>query len=124
MAEQKKQSDIRRAKKESLLYREISSFFLRITMDDLNLSGVYINTVKLSPDKGTCTVLFVSEDGPELFREKLHSLILYKPALRKAISQSISSRYTPQLVFKYDVQFEKQRKLENLFDQLKMEDKL
>lgn len=123
MVEQK-QSDIRRARKEALFFKEVSKFFLRITMDDPGLSGLYINSVKLSPDKSSCSVFFISENGPEDFEKRLPNLILYKPALRKAISQSIPSRYTPQLVFKYDAQFEKQRKLEALFDRLKLEDKL
>ncbi len=120
----KRQKDIRRAKKEALFFKEISKFFLRILLDDENLSGLFINAVKLSPDKSVCAVLFCSHKGQEDFQKKLPDLILYKPALRKAISQSIQNRYTPELVFKYDMQFEKQRRLESLFDQLKVEGKL
>lgn len=120
----KKQSDIRRAQKEALFFRELSQFFLRVTLDNPNLIGVHINSVKLSPDKSVCTIYFYSDKGEEDFREKLSELILYKPSLRKALSQAIPSRYTPQLVFKYDAQFEKQQKLEKLFDDLKQEGKL
>ncbi|MCK5632383.1 ribosome-binding factor A [bacterium] len=124
MITDKKQSEIRRAKKESLYYREISTFFMRILLDDQNLNGLHINAVKLSPTKSVCSVLFNSDDGQEDFKKRLPDLILYKPALRKAISQNIRSRYTPDLVFKYDVQFEKQYKIESLFDRLKQENKL
>jgi len=120
----KKQSDIRRAKKESLYYKEISSFFLRIALDDSNLNGLHLNSVKLSPSKTVCIALFYCNGGEQEFKEKIPSLILYKPAMRKALSQNISSRYTPELVFKYDKQFEKQQKIEDLFNKLKLEGQL
>jgi len=120
----KRQSSVRRAQKESLYYREISKLFQQIFMDDKSLDGLYINSVKLSPDKSVCNVLFFSDNGQEHFKKLLPDLILYKPSLRKAISQNIRSRYTPQLKFKYDVQFEKQQKIETLFDRLKVQNKL
>jgi len=120
----KKQRDIRRAKKEALYYRELSGLFLRVTLDDPQLADLHISSVKLSPDAGVCTLFFFSKKGREGFKNDLPSLILYKPSLRKALSQNIRSRYTPQLVFKYDDQFEKQCKLDSLFDQLKMDGKL
>lgn len=121
---EKKQTDVRRSQKEKLYYKEISRLFLQLTMDDSALSGLWINGVRLSPDKSVCNVLFISDKGQEDFENRLPDLILYKPSLRKAISQSIRSRYTPQLKFKYDVQFEKQQKIEDLFDRLKVENKL
>lgn len=118
------QKDIRRAKKEALYHKEISKLFLRLCIDDKNLSGIHISSVKLSPDKSVCTILFYSDKGMNHFDKHLPDLILYKPSMRKAISQKIPSRYTPELVFKYDIQFEKQQKLEALFERLKVEGKL
>jgi len=120
----KRETDIRRAKKEALYFRELSRLFLQITLDNPDLNGIHISAVQLSPDKSVCNVLFFSEDGFDDFQERLPILILYKPSMRKAIAQSIPSRYTPELVFKYDKQMEKQRRLEALFDQLKVEGKL
>lgn len=120
----KKEAEIRRARKEALYFREISQLVLQITLDDPELNGVHISSVRLSPDKSVCNVLFSCEEGPEEFRKRLSNLILYKPSLRKALSQRIPSRYTPNLVFKYDAQMEKQRRLETLFDKLEVEDKL
>jgi len=119
-----KQIGVRRAQKESLYYKEISKLFLQVTLEDKNLSGLHVNKVVLSPDKSVCNVLFYSEDGHDHFKQRLQDLILYKPSLRKALSQAIKSRYTPELKFKYDTQFEKQQKIEKLFDRLKVENKL
>lgn len=116
-----RQSEVRKARKESLLYREISTFFMRITQNDPAFSGIFINSVKLSPDRSSCSIFFACAQGEEDFQQRLSHLILYKPALRKAVSQAIQARYTPQLIFKYDSQFDKQNKLNLLFDQLKTE---
>lgn len=117
-------SEIKRAQKESLLLRHISSFFLQIVLDEKELVGFAINRVKLSPDKGTCTVLFIAPGGIEEFEQKRDLLILYKPSLRSAISKVIHGRYTPDLIFKYDEAFEKQRRVNEIIDKLKDEGKL
>ncbi len=44
--------------------------------------------------------------------------------MRKAISSIRNSRYTPNIVFKYDLNFEKQCRLDALFAKLKLENKL
>ena len=119
-----RQSEIRRARKESLLFKELSSFFMRITQNDPALVGIFINAGVLSPDKASCSVLFAAAHGKSYFEEHFGQLILYKPALRKALSQTIQARYTPQLIFKYDDRFEKEQKLNTLFDHLKAEGKL
>jgi ribosome-binding factor A len=115
-------SDIKRAQKESLLLHELSSYFLRITLDDERLKDLVINRVKLSRDKSSCTLLFYCPGGQERFDALLPLLILYKPSMRKALADSIKSRYTPQLIFRYDAPFEKQLSVEALLDRLKEEE--
>lgn len=114
-------SNVKRAQKESLLFREISNLFMQAAMDDSRLKDVFINRVKLSPDKGVCTVYFYSTLGEKHFDELLDILKLYKPSLRKALADRIRSRYTPELIFRFDTQFEKQSRLESLIDQIKEE---
>lgn len=112
-------ADIKRAQKESLLLHELSSYFLRITLDDEQLKGLVLNRVQLSRDKSTCTLFFYCPEGNSQFQELLPKLILYKPSMRKALANSINGRYTPQLVFKYDAPFERQLSVEELLDKLK-----
>jgi len=114
-------SDIKRSQKESLLFREISKLFHTILIENPELSGLFVNRIKLSPDKGFCTVYFYTAEGVDYFHEKLKTLILYKPAMRKALSQTIAGRYTPDMVFKFDEQFEKQAHIESLLDKVKTE---
>jgi ribosome-binding factor A len=121
--ESKRVRDIKRAQKEKLLFRELSQLFLQATTDDTRLRDIYVNRVSLSADKSICFIYFYSPHGPASFEEKLDILKLYKPSLRKAIAAKIEARYTPDLVFKYDEQYEKIEKMENLFEQIKKTDK-
>ena len=120
----KQQQEIRKAKKESYFYREISTLFSRITMDESRLNGLFISKVNLSSDGGTCVVLFIATNGKTEFEEKLPTLILYKPSLRTALAKTSHSRYTPNLIFRYDDDQEKVDKINRLLDKLKDEGKL
>ena len=115
-------SDIKRARKESQFFKVLSQLFASIAHDDSRLQGMFINRVALSPSYGTCSVFFYLPGGQEAFDEKLSVLKLYKPSMRKGIASLIAGRYTPEIVFKYDHQFEKQEKIEKLLDALKEEE--
>lgn len=117
-------SHIKHAQKESFLMREISSQLLKIIIDDQKLEGIYVTRVKLSPEKGRCTVFFSSLYGQEDFKTKLSQLILYKPSLRSAVAKAMQSRYTPDLTFTYDDQLEKTEKTNLLIEKLKNEGRL
>lgn len=117
-------SDIKHAQKESFLMREISMQLLKIINDDSKLEGIHVTRVKLSPEKGRCTVFFSSLYGQDDFKAKLQQLILYKPSLRSAVAKAMQSRYTPDLTFAYDDQLEKTEKTNLLIQKLKDEGRL
>ena len=114
--------ELKRAQKESLIRKEFSKLFLEIKLSNKSLQDIYINRVELSADKSTLHVFFFTDKGPDFFKERLGDLILYKPSIRKALSQILDSRYTPQVKFKYDSIFEKQCKIEALLDKVKEAD--
>ncbi len=116
--------DIKKAQKERLLLREISQLFTKASIDDSRLNGIFVNRVALSPDKGLCYVYFYTAAGKSAFDEKLEILKLYKPSLRSALAKAISSRYMPDLLFKFDDIYEKEAKINELLDQLKVEGEL
>jgi len=105
-------SAIKRAQKESLLLRELSNMFHSLVLDENRLSGLFVNRVELSSDKGWVTVYFYTLDGYEKFKEQLEVLKLYKPSIRKGLASGIKGRYVPDLKFAYDAKFEKQQSLE------------
>ena len=114
--------DIKRAQKESFLFREVSTHLAQLFAENKDLNSMVPTRVKLSPDKGRCTIFFTVPGGEQEFKEKLQTLILYKPSLRSALAKSMQSRYTPDITFKYDAVLEKARHIDDLLDSLK-EDK-
>lgn len=113
---------VKKSQKESQIFKLVAQLFTQITLDDSRLQGIMVNRVKLSDDKGVAMVFFYSPGGMQEFQEKLPFIILYKASLRRALAKSIHSRYTPELVFKFDEQFEKQQKIENLLEKIKGDD--
>jgi len=112
-------SEIKRARKESLFFREITKLFRETTLDDNRLQGLTISSVSLSSDKSICTIFFYTEKGKEHYKETFDTLILYKPSLRKAIATEIKSRYVPELIFRFDTKYERKLRLEMLLDSIK-----
>jgi ribosome-binding factor A len=113
---------IKKSQKESLLFRAIAQLFAQTTLDEKRLQGIAVSRVKLSDDKGVATVYFYAPGGMAEFKEKLSTIVLYKNSLRRALAQSINSRYTPELIFKFDDQYEKQQRLEGILEQIKGDD--
>lgn len=120
----KRQQDIKHAQRESFLYHEIASLITRLFADEPLLANLFINRVKLSPDRGLCTVYFYSPQGEQDFNDKLATLKLYKPSIRSAVAKAMQSRYTPEIRFSYDTSYDKQRQIDDLIEQLKDEGKL
>ncbi|MBI2352903.1 ribosome-binding factor A [Candidatus Dependentiae bacterium] len=114
-------AQIKRSQKESLLLRELSKMLHQLSLDDKNLEGLTINRVQLSRDKSICTVYFYDPKGPELFKEKVSLLVLYKPAMRKYLASILQSKYVPNIKFLFDDQFEITQRVEKLIDSTKKE---
>ena len=57
----------------------------------------------------------------ERYRQAKKALSLYKPSIRKALSEILHSRYTPHVRFCYDSGHEKSRKIHQLFEQIAQE---
>jgi ribosome-binding factor A len=109
---------IKQSKKESLFYQELSTLFMKVAFDEPLFHGLTLNRVALSADGGICFMFFYTAGGKEAFEKLMPKLILYKPSLRKALAHSINSRYTPELVFRFDEQFEKQQRIEELLSKI------
>lgn len=115
-------SSIKRSQKESLYLRTISKLFNQAAQDDTKLRGLFVSRVSLSDDKSHVTVYFHSLQGIDHFEKSFDALVVYKPSLRKALAQEIQSRYTPDIVFRYDVMFDKIQRVEELIEQANPQD--
>ncbi len=116
--------DIKHAQRESVLLHKIGQFFIQIMQDAPELQKLSITRVQLSPEKGMCTIFFHALGGLSEYEALRSRLVLYKASLRKALSQAINGRYTPELRFAYDAQLDKQRHMDDIIDKLKREGKL
>ncbi|MGE0206645.1 MAG: ribosome-binding factor A [Candidatus Babeliales bacterium] len=114
-------SDIKRAQKEKLFFREISQLLFQLNLDDPRTRGISLSRVSLSPDKSICTAYFYTPEGENFFNEILEILKLYRGSMRKALAGKIESRYVPELRFMFDDRYEKQAHLEELLDKVKSE---
>jgi len=113
---------IKKAQKEAHILKELSKLFLRIVLDDKELEELSISRVKLSADNSICNVFFYTPTGAEGFEAQFPRLVLYKPSLRKALSQALALRHTPNLKFKYDKHVEKQQRIDQLLNEIKTEE--
>lgn len=117
----KRISEIKKAQKASLLTKKIAVLLNEIAQDDPRIAPFVLNRVEFSADKSVATLYFYLAEGHEAFKKEVAHLILYKPSMRSALAKLIPSRYTPELVFKYDVQHEKELKINLLLDKIKEE---
>lgn len=117
-------SDIKKAQKERVIQREVATLFMQASQDDPELAGIAVTRVELSPDKGMCYVYMYTDKGLDAFKEKLKYLKLFKPSLRKSLADRLKFRYTPDLTFVFDAQYEKEMEINTLFEKLKEEGEL
>lgn len=112
---------IKHSQKESVYFREITQILREAALDDSQLGHATPTRIRLSADASICTVFMFTPEGEERFKEILGALILYKPSMRKALAHRIAARHTPDLIFKFDDHYEKQERLEQLFEKIKHE---
>ena len=112
---------IRHAQKESLFFKEITHLLRELSLDDPRVRDMFVNRVSLSPDCGICTAYLFTPQGKEYFESRHSVLKSYAPGMRKVLSQKLKVRHTPEIFFRFDEQFEKQERVEKLFEEIKTE---
>lgn len=116
-----KEREIRRARKQSMYLREISSLVQNISLDEKEVASVYVNRVELSADTGILYIYFASYTNKEAFDIALEKLKLYKPSMRKFLAGALKLRYAPNLVFLFDEKKDKIRDIDSLLDKVHQE---
>lgn len=109
---------IKREQKKSFLLREITALVRSLANDEPKLSFLFVTRIELSKDSGICYVYLSTHTDKKAFDEGLEILKLYKPSMRKALAQSLHTKYVPDLFFKYDLSKEKERKINVLLDKI------
>ncbi|KKP22470.1 MAG: Ribosome-binding factor A [candidate division TM6 bacterium GW2011_GWF2_28_16] len=112
-----KPSNRKREQKTSLFFHEVSNLIRTLALDEPDLIKVFVTRVTLSNDYGICFVYFSTYTDKAEFDKALPILKMYKSSLRHALAQIIQARYATNLVFLYDEQKEKERKINALLDE-------
>ena len=114
-------SFIKKNQKESLIRRQVGLLLQQAALDYPQLQEFAVTRVVLSNNKSTAAIFLYSTNGSEAFKQNLPFLKLFGPSLRKALAQTLVSKYVPEVRFFYDAAQEKQQALERLLDQIKQE---
>lgn len=112
--------DIKRERKKSLFFRELSQIISLISNENVDIQKVYVNRVDFSQDAGILYVYLSTYDvfSEEIFKKALEALKLYRPSIRKEIAVRLNPRHTPEIIFLYDETREKQDRIDSLLDKV------
>lgn len=102
-------------------FKEFTLLFRSLALDHPSFVDIYPTRMDTAPDGSVLYVYFSGHCAKERVQELIGDLILFKPSIRKALSQQIRARYVPQLVFKFDETFEKVMRVEQLLENLAAE---
>jgi ribosome-binding factor A len=113
-----KPRDIKRAQRQSYILNEISPVLRELFSNEDSLSQLFVTRVELSSDGSICRIFLSTFSSKTVYEQASKTLMLYKPSVRKALSQILHSRYTPDVRFHYDAGKEKERHLDGLFEKI------
>ena len=112
--------EIKRERKKSLFFRELSQIISLISNENTDVQKVYVTRVDFSQDAGILYVYLSTFDvfSEEIFKTALDALKLYRPSIRKELATRLNPRYTPEIIFIYDENREKQDRIDTLLDKV------
>lgn len=102
-----------------LIHQEISRL-LQQDLRDPRLGFITVTGVDVSPDLKLASVYISLLDDSEA-KLTLQGLSSARPYLRRALGESLSLRYVPQLTFKIDPSIEYGQRMETLFAEIEQQ---
>lgn len=116
-----KKNNFKKIKFEERLLNEINSLF-RKTLNDARLQRVSITKVELSPDYGYAVIFWDTYDSHTRGDAKT-AIESASGMIRSELAKVLEVRHVPSLSFMYDNQFEEERKIMDLINSNKIENK-
>ncbi|MBK16781.1 MAG: ribosome-binding factor A [Prochlorococcus sp. SP3034] len=109
----------------SLLRKEISLIIMYQLEDELILENfVSITKIELTADLQCCKV-FIRSSASEIINNKIvEHLNLKKNTIRHYLSQRLSMKRIPELIFKKDMVFEKGMAVLKVLDEIRLKNKI
>ena len=112
----------KKRKIEELLRRELSSIVL-YELKDPRTGFVTLTRVELSEDQRSARVLLTVRGDDSVTEQTLSTLNGARGYVQALIAKRLDLRFTPVLTFEEDEEIEKARRLEQLIDQARKEDR-
>lgn len=110
----------RRERGDSFIREELT-LAIRNELSDPRLASLVITEVSLTKDRRYARVYVSCYEGEEALQEALTALESAKGYLRHHLSQVLSWRFAPELVFMPDRTWQYGEKMDALFDQIEQE---
>lgn len=113
--------EVKREKKKSLFFRELSQLIQLVSESEPKVAKLYVTKVDFSDDFSICYTYLSTyvEFSEEIFDDALKVLKLYKPSIRKELAARLNPRYTPDIIFVYDKAKEKQSRIDAILDKVR-----
>lgn len=105
-----------------LIHEELSNLLER-KVDDPRLFNITLTAVEVSADLQIATVYYtVLDTGEEASKETQAGLDRAQGYLRRELAGTLSLRYTPQLVFRFDQSLAAGQRIEELLASLRVDE--
>lgn len=112
----------KKERKEKAIKETIFSYITQ-NIDDIDLKNITITRVKLSKDERSAKVFFatlLNQDKQDIIKEKLEEIRIDLQNILKRLS---ILRFTPKLYFEYDKEFISYMRIEDIFREIKKEER-
>ena len=116
-------SDSKRLLKIAAQIKEhIATMMIKGQISDPRCQSVLITQVKVSPDVGTAKVYYALPENPSFSKKEVQEgLTKASGFIRKDLSQVLTIRHTPALVFYFDETIDYMAKMNSVFAKVKQE---
>lgn len=100
------------------LRRALCELFIFEPMDPL-VRGLIVSQIKIAPDLRSAKVYFTCDNHPERAPAIIKILEKSKGMMRKYIARELNLKFTPDFIFYHDDAAIKQKRIEDLLEQIK-----
>ena len=117
----KRVTEIKQARRESLIMKEISELLLQLASSVPHILKVNVTKVILSPDLSLAKIYLFSIHDQEFVKNIIEDLKLYRRSMKASLAQRVDLRRVPDIRFYYDEQQAKVDYMEKLIDSVDKE---
>lgn len=113
--------EIKRERKRSLFFREITKIINLIAEEEDIVAKIYVTRVDFAADFSVCYVYMTMHQdfSEDIFNKAVEVLKSYTSSIRKELARRLNPRYTPDIIFLHDKLQEKKHRIDALLDKVR-----